>query len=83
MSKYQVCPQCEGEGLVDGLGAYTSDEFAESFMDFEEYQDMWAVARKACPLCHGKRVATQADIDEDLDRREAQAMMRAECGIYG
>ena len=78
MPKFVVCPECEGEGYVGSLGAYTSDEFHEAFEDFEEYSALHEASKVACDCCKGQRVVTQERLEERQEEREYEAEVRAE-----
>lgn len=82
-AKYVVCPACEGEGFVGTLGAYTADEFEQSFEDFDEYVDMHEASKVSCPCCKGKRVATAEDIERWEDDIEYAREVAAESGYFG
>jgi hypothetical protein len=82
-SKYAVCPACEGEGYVGSLGAFTSDEFHESFVDADDYMDAHEASKVACECCNGLRVVTPADVAEWHERVEDERMRAAEMGYFG
>lgn len=83
MSKYVVCPACDGEGYVGTLGAYTSDEFSEAFDSPEEYSDLHEVSKVACECCKGQRVATAEDITRWEDDIAYAREVAAESGYFG
>ena len=76
--KFTVCPECEGEGYVGTLGAYTSDEFHEAFEDVDEYRALHEVSKVACECCKGQRVVTAERLAEWDEEREYEAERRAE-----
>lgn len=81
-SKYRVCPRCEGEGYVGTLGAYTQDEFAESFEDYDEYVEMHEASKQQCECCKGMRVVTREQLAEYDDMIEDMRMRQAESGYF-
>ena len=89
-TKWTVCPQCEGNGTVDNLGAITGDQLDEWFGDGDErYQFMddyrSGVYDTVCPTCNGNRVVDGSPeavaYREEIARMEAE--MRAEQRIGG
>lgn len=75
---YQVCPDCEGEGFVGTLGAYTRDEFDEAFEDADEYFAIHEASKQACAFCKGQRVVTDERMAEWEEECEYRAERRAE-----
>lgn len=79
MSKYTVCPNCEGEGYVGTLGVFTMDEFDEAFNgDADDYHRMHKVSQEHCKCCKGRRVVTAEDEAEWADECEYEAERAAE-----
>lgn len=85
MSKYQVCPRCEGEGThtnpsIDGNGI-TSSEWAE--WD-EEDREMYMTGGYdvQCELCKGQRVVTVTDLAEHAEYRADRRLAALEDGDY-
>ena len=76
--KFTVCPECEGEGYVGTLGAYTADEFHEAFEDFDEYSTIHEASKVACVCCKGLRVVTAERLAERQEEREYEAEVAAE-----
>lgn len=80
MSKYRVCPECDGEGKVDNpafSNGFTSSELHEAGPEFcEDYAK--GVYDVKCPLCKGRRVATNQEIKEYRQRWEDDAIYRQE-----
>lgn len=83
MAKYSVCPECEGEGYVGTLGAYTSDEFEQAFEDFDEYSALHEASKVACSCCKGQRVVTAERLAERDDELAYEAEVRAESRYGG
>ena len=81
--RFQVCLECDGEGVIDGLGAYTADEFAASFLDVADYRDAHHAAQKVCPCCKGRRVVTTGELADRraqlADEAERAAELRVGC----
>lgn len=82
MSKFLVCPECEGEGYVGTLGAFTSDEFDHEFDGaWDYYTALHEMSKEACAFCKGQRVVTAArnaewnDYVEYAMEREAERRM--------
>ena len=78
MAKFLVCPECEGEGYVGTLGAFTPGEFWEQFDDAQEYLEMHEASKQACAFCNGQRVVTSEKNDEYQDYLEYEAERNAE-----
>lgn len=85
MSKYRVCPACDGEGKDSaraiGLTAEDIYEYAGSDpQDRMDYVREVAALTPPCGLCKGKRVCTPQealDWEEDLELRwEREREMR-------
>lgn len=73
-----VCPECEGEGYLGTLGAFTPDEFHENFDDgsygaFDYYTDLHNASKQACAFCKGMRVVNDERLAEHEDYLEYQA----------
>lgn len=66
MAKYIVCPECEGEGFVSAIGAFTSSDMDEWYGDDISARDEFISAYsmrggaydEKCPCCKGERVIT-------------------------
>ncbi len=76
MAKYQVCPQCQGEGRIvhPALSCPSSEDWSDP--DFRENY-MTGAYDIECPCCKGKRVVTTDDIKsykEDLQIAHEMAM---------
>lgn len=78
MSKFVVCPGCEGEGYVGTLGAFTSSEFYDYYDDVEEYNHAHEASKQACAFCEGQRVVTQDKNAKYQDYLEYEAERNAE-----
>lgn len=84
--KYQVCPNCDGEGFTSTLGAFTGADVAEWFGDDpEEREDFRAeytrrggVYDETCRCCKGQRVVTTERLHEWRDEQRLDAEQRAE-----
>lgn len=81
-SKYEVCPQCEGEGkmvnrAVSVWTAYDRDEDPEGFEDM-----MNGLYDVPCDMCQGKRVVTPQRLEEFEDERRDHFTRLQESGIY-
>ena len=85
ISKFVVCPECEGEGYRSKLGAFGALDMDEWFGDdFDERDDFVAEYTRRggaydepCPLCKGQRVTTPrevADWEDEADMRHEMAM---------
>lgn len=83
MSKYIVCPHCEGEGYIGTLGSYTVAEFEESFESFETYSELHNASKVPCPACHARRVITRQELKAHEARLIDEATQRAEMRMYG
>jgi len=74
-SKNGICPECEGYGthLNPSMRnhAYSSEEFNESFDDFEkeEYFKRGGMYDVVCTLCKGNKVIQVVD-ESSLDKEE-------------
>lgn len=86
MSKYKVCPDCEGEGTKGPGFVYTAQDVEE--MGYEAFDEVQFMHREGmfdtvCEFCEGKRVVTverAAEWDDELEyRAERAAEMRAGC----
>jgi len=84
MSKYEVCPDCEGEGFRSVLGAFTASDVDEWFAGDWDERDQFARDMQAgsydepCPLCKGQRVVTAEQVRAAEELWEAEAIGRAE-----
>lgn len=84
MAKFQVCPDCEGEGTVDNFGAFTTENLDEWYGDSIErdefMEDYMAgrIGRKICSYCNGNRVVTEEQIDSYQDELDYRAEVEAE-----
>jgi RecJ-like exonuclease len=83
MSKFTVCPACEGEGYVGTLGAFTPDEFYEAFDDIDDYENAHEASKVACKCCNGKRVVTQTELAEYEEYLDYEAEKSAESRYFG
>jgi len=76
--KYEVCPQCEGEGKIvnPAVSVWTRQDIDEDPENFENMRNgMFDVP---CDLCHGQRVVTADDMDSFRERREVAKQMAME-----
>jgi hypothetical protein len=73
MAKFNVCPECEGEGYLGTLGAFTPGEFWEQFDDAQEYLEMHEASKAPCDYCKGMRVVNDERLAEYEDYLEYQA----------
>jgi hypothetical protein len=83
--KYSVCPECEGEGFVGTLGAFTPGELHDYYDTPDDYRDAHRASLVPCDCCKGQRVVTAQDLAEYEERAEYEAERRAEsryCGMY-
>lgn len=78
MPKFIICPECEGEGYVGTLGAFTSTEFYDYFEGAEDYADAHEASKERCRCCNAQRVVTAEQIEEWNDRLEYEAERNAE-----
>ena len=81
-AKYEVCPQCEGEGKMvnRAVSVWTSSDRDE---DPEGFEDMMnGVYDVACDMCRGKRVVSTQDLEDFAERRADHFTMLGEQGIY-
>lgn len=79
MSKYVICPECEGEGYIGTLGAFTPAEMEEYFgNDVEDYYYAHETSAERCAFCNADRVVTAERNAEWDDYREYQAERAAE-----
>jgi hypothetical protein len=95
MTKFVVCPACEGEGTVDNFGAFTSSDLDEWYGDSYERDEFIAdyragrIGRASCDWCEGKRVVPAVDEygqEADVawqDHLEDLAIQRAEMRYAG
>lgn len=69
MSKWRICPRCEGEGKSSAyLGAFTSDDMEELGQDFQEdYAN--GEYDKTCEQCGGSGKVQKADEQRFAQRR--------------
>lgn len=77
MSKFTVCPTCEGEGFTSKLGAFTSDDLDEQFGDgaerdefIEEYTTRGGIYDEHCAQCDGRRVVLSCSVSTCEKARE-------------
>jgi hypothetical protein len=69
-AKWRICPRCEGEGKSSAwLGAFTAEEFQDSFCDDEAADYMAGRYDRTCEECGGSGKVTQTDEDRYADRR--------------
>lgn len=95
MTKFVVCPSCEGEGTLDNFGAFTSvdlDEWYGDSYERDQFVDDYRagrIGRVACDWCDGKRVVPAVDeFGDDADTAwkdhcEYLAIQRAEDRLCG
>lgn len=76
MTKYHVCPECEGEGYLGTLGDFTPSELSEWYDETDEYLSAHEASKEACAYCKGQRVVTSERLAEWNDYVE-YAMERA------
>lgn len=82
MSKYQVCPTCEGEGQSSAyLGAFTASEMEEQGPEFMEDYIAGRYDRP-CDECQGRRVVTAEEHEDYLDDLADLRVRQYESGIY-
>jgi hypothetical protein len=54
MSKWQICPRCEGEGKSSAyLGAFSAEEFHDQFNDDEADDYIAGRYDRTCEMCGG------------------------------
>jgi hypothetical protein len=65
MSKFVVCPDCEGEGTHGPGFVWTQDQIAEDYDGFVETQEMLRAGMfdEPCSWCKGQRVVPAVDED--------------------
>ena len=83
--KFVVCPECEGEGYLGTLGAFTGEELSQWYDDPSDYMYAHEMSKVACSFCEGQRVVTADRNAEYEDYLEYQAERNAEmryCGGY-
>ena len=75
-AKMEVCWDCDGEGYVLTPGmrghAYSTEEFEESFPEYEDKQDYFrrgGIYDVACETCKGKNVIPEVD-DSHLTKEQ-------------
>jgi hypothetical protein len=83
MAKYVVCPECEGEGYLGSLGAFTPSELSEWYDDPDDYRANVEASMEQCPFCKAQRVVTEERASEWDDYREYQAERAAEARYFG
>ena len=87
MSKFRVCPVCQGEGKyvnpsIDSQGL-TAEDFEEHGPEFREdyFNGLYDVR---CKACNGQRVVTQAELSDYRERLSDLRVQMAESGeFYG
>ena len=75
-TKFQVCPECDGEGFQGTLGAIFPSEEENGF--FDDYLAVNRASQEKCTCCKGKRVVTADDLDEFYYAEEARNLQRQE-----
>lgn len=78
MPKFVVCPECEGEGYVGTLGAFTVDEMYEYFDGPDDYSEAHEASMEPCACCKAQRVVTAEQIEEWNECLEYEAERNAE-----
>lgn len=81
MSKFRVCPICDGEGsyvnpAIDSDGL-TSDDLADAEFATAYFAGLYD---KPCSCCQGRRVVTEAEFVAYGDRLDDFRTMMAESG---
>jgi len=75
MSKWRICPRCDGEGQSSAyLGTYTADEMNEEGPEFQEDYIAGKYDRP-CEECGGSGKVTQED-EESFDQRRADLRLQ-------
>ena len=70
MSRWRICPRCEGEGQSSAyLGAFSADEFNDAFDPDEQEAYIAGAYDRCCEECGGSGKITQADEDAFSERR--------------
>jgi hypothetical protein len=97
MTKFVVCPSCEGTGDLDDFGSFTSSDLDEWYGDSPERDDFIAdyrsgrIGRKICNWCKGQRVVPSVDEfgtpaleawDEEVQYRAEIAAEQRYMGYY-
>ena len=82
MSKYEVCPQCEGEGKMvnRAVSVWTASDREEDPEGFEAMMN--GDYDVLCDCCKGLRVVTPERLEEFHEERRDHRTMLAEQGIY-
>lgn len=80
---YHVCPDCEGKGTKDNLGAMTSDYLDEQFGTGSEREEFLGDYKAGmydvlCSYCEGQRVVTGERLTEWEDELQYRAEIAAE-----
>jgi DnaJ-class molecular chaperone len=80
--KYEVCPQCEGEGKMvnRAVSVWTESDRAEDPDGFRDMMD--GLYDVPCDMCRGQRVVSQDDREDFADRRQDHFTRLQESGIY-
>jgi hypothetical protein len=81
--KYVVCPECEGEGYIGGLGAFTPAEFTEWYGSADEYMEAHEASKQACDFCKGMRVVSESMMEGYEEYLEYEAEKSAYSRMTG
>lgn len=80
--KYQVCPECQGEGKIvnPSVSVWTGQDIDE---DPEGFDDMRSGLHDiSCPACDGKRVVTKEELNNYYEDRRDRRTMLQESGEF-
>lgn len=80
---WKVCPDCEGKGTKDTLGAMTSDYLDEQFgngLEREEFMEQYlsGMFDKPCGYCEGRTTVIQERYEDFQGELEYRAEVAAE-----
>ena len=84
MTNFEICPQCQGNGTVDGFGSFTRSDvdewFGGDYEDEERFRKdyMGGAFDRTCPTCSGKRVVSEEEMEMAEARWEMDQEMEAE-----
>jgi hypothetical protein len=88
MSKYHVCPRCEGEGThtnpaIDGNGI-TGSEMAEILHEDPDFLDTYMAGgyNIVCSMCNGRRVVTVDTVETYREMAEDRYIGAMEDGDW-
>jgi hypothetical protein len=81
VTKWRICPRCEGEGTSSAyLGDYTAEEFNEAFDPEEQERYFEGGYDRTCEQCNGTGKVNGEDEKQWNDRRADLYQQWLECG---